>query len=184
MWVVTQNMMPIRVVEVKKPDKDSPPNGETILDEPTVLGELYDFQMQLPNFYGMSPVFGILSTFETFQICWLPVIRADKIVKTPEASLQVESVQYSTLKKPLSTEKKPPPGFRPSKVNPVVHEIQDEIEDGKNVKEDNIKRDQVFHVSKIFCRTDKGKLAMRAVAAVLCKMLKSKPTHSAILLMI
>ena len=62
-WVVTWNMTPIGVIEVKKPVEDPKDFGDSILDEPTVLGELYDFQMQLPNFYGMSPAFGILTTF-------------------------------------------------------------------------------------------------------------------------
>jgi len=42
-WVVTCNMIPVGVIEVKKPDEEQKDFGKRILDEPTVLGELYDF---------------------------------------------------------------------------------------------------------------------------------------------
>ena len=62
MWVVTWNTIPVGVIDVKKPEEDERKvcsDGESVLDKPTVLGELYDFQMQLPNFYGVKPAFGI-----------------------------------------------------------------------------------------------------------------------------
>jgi hypothetical protein len=44
-------------------DDNEEGTGKSILDQPTVLGELYDFQMQLLNFSGVSPCFRMLSTF-------------------------------------------------------------------------------------------------------------------------
>jgi len=39
----TCNMIPVGVIEVKKPDEEQKDFGKSILDKPTVLGELYDF---------------------------------------------------------------------------------------------------------------------------------------------
>jgi hypothetical protein len=76
-WVVTWNMIPVGVMEVKKPDVGQKGLSQSILDKPTVLGKLFDFQMQLPNFYGISPAFGIVTTFEAWRVCWIPPNDAD-----------------------------------------------------------------------------------------------------------
>jgi hypothetical protein len=78
LWVLTLYGTPIGVVEVKKPDVCVKLNGKIVLEEPTVLGELYDFMFQLPNFYGVDVVFGILTTFETWRVCWLPCEDGDE----------------------------------------------------------------------------------------------------------
>ena len=173
-WVVTWNMIPVGVIEVKKPEEDEIGSGESVLDEPTVLGELYDFQMQLPNFYGVSPAFGILTTFESWRVCWIPQadVDVDKIAETSESLPNFEA-QFTTPKKNASEKKTSPPGLTPSKTNPVLHEIADEdeiSEDGDESSDDH----RVLHVSKIYNRADDSHLAMRAIAAALCKMTKAK----------
>lgn len=81
---------------MKKGRKD---NGESILDQPTVLGELYDFQMQLPNVYGFSPAYGILTAVETWRVCWTPQkdVDVDAIAKTTEC-LPTVGTKFTTQK--------------------------------------------------------------------------------------
>lgn len=62
-WVVAWNMIFYWSDCGKKMDDNEEGTGKSILDQPTVLGELYDFQMQLLNFSGVSPCFRMLSTF-------------------------------------------------------------------------------------------------------------------------
>ena len=176
-WVVTCNMIPVGVIEVKKPDEDQKDFGKSILDKPTVLGELYDFQMMLPNFYGMSPAFGILTTFEAWRVCWIPQtdVDVDKIAKTPECLPSMVN-EFTTPTKSGAAKKTSPPGLTPSKTNPVLHGIEDEDEheedsEGETADDES---SRVLHVSEIYDRAAGNHLAMRAIAAALCKMTKAK----------
>jgi len=174
-WVVTCSMIPVGVIEVKKPDEDQNDFDESILDKPTALGELYDFLMRLPNFYGMSPAFGIITTFEAWRVCWIPQndVDVDAIAKTPECLPSMVN-KFTTPLKPGAAKKTSPPGFTPSKTNPVLHGIEDEDEheDSEGETADESRRD--LHVSKIYDRATDNHLAMRAIAAALCKMAKVK----------
>ena len=69
-WVVSIDGVPIGVIEVKKPDVPGKPSG---MSHPNILGELYDFLKHLPNFYGVSPCFGILTNLESWRTAWLPI---------------------------------------------------------------------------------------------------------------
>jgi hypothetical protein len=64
-WVVTSKMVPIGVVEVKKPD-------EGIMASERVHGQIYDYMLRLQSFFGLKNVFGIVSTYEQWRIYWLP----------------------------------------------------------------------------------------------------------------
>lgn len=55
----------VGIVEVKKP-------GNDVLLEPTALGELLDQMLLVEGFYGMGPVFGILTTGEEWDESWFP----------------------------------------------------------------------------------------------------------------
>lgn len=55
-WVVAWNMIFYWSDCGKKMDDNEEGTGKSILDQPTVLGELYDFQMQLLSFSGVSPL--------------------------------------------------------------------------------------------------------------------------------
>ena len=133
--------------------------------------------MQLPNFYSMTPAFGILSMFETWEVCWIPLneLDIDAIAKVPEC-LPRKCMQFTTPMKPVSAKNTLPQGFTPSKMNPVVHEIKDEVikdgNSGEEQGEDNMSR--VLHASKIYSRMDDEHLAMHAIVAAVCKMLKAE----------
>jgi hypothetical protein len=129
------NMLPVGVIEVKKPDNDSKSVDKRILDMPTVLGELYDFQMQLLNFYEMMPAFGILTTFETCRVCWIPTETgdADRIAETSESCL-MPAAPFITPRKQTAAKKKSPPGLSFSKLNPTVHRVDEEEATNAEVK--------------------------------------------------
>ena len=76
MWVIEVRQIPIGVIQVKKPDKD----GKTVgMQHPNILGELYDFMKHLPNFYGVYPVFGVLTNLAEWRVAWLPNEETDTV---------------------------------------------------------------------------------------------------------
>ena len=63
LWVIRKSDgTPIGAVEVKKPGAD--------LDNPAILGELFDQMKQLQNFYGHTFSIGILATGNAWRVCW------------------------------------------------------------------------------------------------------------------
>ena len=71
LYIVTHMGVPIGVVEVKRPH-------ENILDNDLVHGQLYDYMLRLKTFFGITNVFGIASTYESWRIVWLPDADADE----------------------------------------------------------------------------------------------------------
>ena len=184
LWILTMQGAPIGVVEVKKPDVERKEDGKTILDEPTVLGELYDFMLQLPNFYGVQPVFGILTTFETWRVCWLPSDGTDEEAGRGEglpSRYGDGQSEFETPKKAGRTkgDSGSPPGMTPSKQHPKVHGVEessDMEEDEADATEQEDLPKRVMHGSRVF-RWDEGdQVALRAVAGALCKMARSTQT--------
>lgn len=171
-------MVPIGVIEVKKTDCEEKECGESILDESTVLGELYDFVLKLPNFYGVRPAFGVLTTFETWRMCWIPDSDAevDRMARTTE-SLPNLQYQFSTPTKISSMKQRFPGGITPSKTKPILHTIEKDAggDNSADKNEDQIDADpRVLHGSRIYSRMDEKHLATRAIAATLCKMTQVK----------
>jgi len=73
-WVLMIHDYPIGVVEVKKPDK----KGQSpALDHPNVLGELNNFMLRLKEFYGITPVFGLLTNMVSWRVAWFSEDNAD-----------------------------------------------------------------------------------------------------------
>lgn len=64
-WVVLQGGIPIGAIEVKLP-------GVNVLNEPRVLGQIFDYMLRLRNYYGIRQVFGLVTTFEEWRVVWLP----------------------------------------------------------------------------------------------------------------
>ena len=176
LWVLTLYGTPIGVVEVKKPDFREKPAGKSVLDEPTVLGELYDFMLQLPNFYGVDPVFGILATFESWRVCWLPSNSGDEEGARDEEKKEEESMCKTPPKLVTETNEKSPPGMTPSKLHPNEHSIEDDDLDNVEVEEKSLPEKRVMHGSKIFRSSESGDVAMKAVAGALCKMARARAT--------
>ena len=70
LWVVrTSNGMPIGVIEVKKPGKVA--GGTPVLDDPILAGQIFDYMMCLRQFNGLRNIFGIITTYNEWKICWL-----------------------------------------------------------------------------------------------------------------
>jgi hypothetical protein len=56
--------MPIGVIEIKKPDAK-------IMRNRLIYGQIFDYMMMLRAFHGLTFVFGIVTTYEQWRICWL-----------------------------------------------------------------------------------------------------------------
>ena len=102
--VLTHNSILVGVVEVKKP-------GDGVLNEPTVIGELFDQMKLIQLFYGTGPVLGILTNGEQFVVCWFP--EDDEVFSTPPK----EELYVASPSNNIKEEKKSfsPPGDTPSR---------------------------------------------------------------------
>jgi hypothetical protein len=189
LWLITRGGVPIGVIEVKKPDVQ----GEKILglDHPNCLGELYDFMRHLPNFYGVSPVFGIITNFVSWRVAWLPDKdgnfdevenrAAEPVVWLPEEDDDDDQNDSSDCAS-VDANANPVEGTSPirqtaSKINPLIHKAEEEDSEVDDDQEEflyNDDSDRFFHVSKIFHRTDPNNEAIRAIAAAICKMQASR----------
>lgn len=80
-WIVCVGKIPIGVVEVKEPGADD------ALQSPYVQGQIFDYMLRLQSFFGLEHVFGILSSYENWRICWLP--RSERAAMGTSATARV-----------------------------------------------------------------------------------------------
>jgi hypothetical protein len=118
LWLMRSGGLPVGVVEVKKP-------GEGVLDNQSVLGELYDYLLHLPNFYGAEQMIGIVTTYREWRVCWLKTEETIALVEMPESieangAMTPERVAAKGTKKESS-----PPGLTPSKKRTDYHRVGD-----------------------------------------------------------
>jgi len=70
-WVVRdQSGVPIGVCEVKKPSVRK--NASNPLKHKMLHGQIFDYMLNLRNFFGLKRVFGFTTTYSEWRICWLP----------------------------------------------------------------------------------------------------------------
>ena len=165
LWVITLHATPIGVIEVKKPDILA---NETALDHPNVLGEIYDFMKHLPNFYGVSPAFGIVTNLNCWRIAWFPDNETDRFA-AEEEEVEEEDVDALSLKVPSD-----------SVASVASHQIDDDGNDD-DVNDDDVKctadeepSDRVLHVSRIYHKNENDSVAVKAIASAILKMSKTE----------
>lgn len=56
--------IPIGVIEIKKP-------GNNVMTSKKTFGQLYDHMLSMRKMYGMCHVFGILTSYDKWKVCWL-----------------------------------------------------------------------------------------------------------------
>ena len=83
-WFVNSIAVPVGVVEVKKP-------GDSVLENQQVLGQMYDYLVRLPNFYGAQQMIGILTTYREWRLCWLDTKETNALMQKP-VSIPLEEV--------------------------------------------------------------------------------------------
>lgn len=183
--VVEVRRIPIGVIEVKKPDKDSKIVG---MQHPNILGELFDFMEHLPNFYGVTPVFGVLTNLAEWRVAWLPSEEADNIASQvatfeDEDDMTVENEVAENEKaendeKGSEEKEEADLGIRPTatKTNPIVHALEEAEEEEEEEEEVIPAGRRHLHVSRVFRGADADHEAMRALFSVMYKMCRySKP---------
>ena len=161
LWVITLLAMPIGVIEVKKPDILP---SESALNHPNVLGELYDFMKHLPNFYGVSPAFGIVTNLNSWRIAWFPDDEADAV------AAQIEEVEEDG-------EELIPTVGSDSLDSIASHQIDDDrAEEDDNVEcaADEDLSDRRLHVSRIYHKTEEKNVSVKAIGSAILKMSKAK----------
>jgi hypothetical protein len=160
--VITLRAMPIGIIGVKSPDLLG---SETALEHPNVLGELYDFIKHLPNFYGVSPAFGIITNNNSWRIAWLPDDDTEKLAAQKEEVDEEETLGPHESSETLES------------VDAHQIESDDKDADDDNDAECATEEDpsgRVLYVSKIYHKNDDDNVAVRAIASAILKMYKAK----------
>jgi hypothetical protein len=67
LWVFTFDNYPVGSFEVKKPNLD----GSSIMDNKLLLGQIFDYMMKIRSVNGMRYVFGVITDYREWRICWL-----------------------------------------------------------------------------------------------------------------
>lgn len=156
--------VPVGVIAVKKRDIKGKGKG---MSHPNVLGELYDFMRHLPNFYGVTAVFGIVTNFVSWRFAWLLGDGMDAIAALDE-NLKNEDGTEDTSDESFFVQG----SASVSKANSIVHEVHEEEDFSDDEDVDIPDTDpRVFHVSKLYTRDDLD--TMRAIVSSVCKMVDS-----------
>lgn len=64
-WLLAADGLPVGIMEVKRP-------GENVLSDQQVLGQLLNYMRLLRSAFGVQHVFGIITTYSEWRVCWLP----------------------------------------------------------------------------------------------------------------
>eukprot|EP01137_Pigoraptor_chileana_P021798 Opistho-2@85940 len=72
-WVVARDRIPIGVIEVKCPTTRNAHN------DTHVYGQLFNYMARLRALHNVRHVFGILTTYDKWRVCWLDALGDDKI---------------------------------------------------------------------------------------------------------
>lgn len=163
LWVVTIHGIPVGIIEVKKPDI---PGGVVALDHPNVLGELFDFMKHLPNFYGVTPAFGIVTNLNSWRMAWVPDEYGDADRMAAETSGFDSDSDDEGDEDRAGLEKQPQ----------AIHGIDEDEEDKNEAGAGTIdSSERKLHVSKIFSK-DNIETLVRAIVSSLDKMLRCQMT--------
>lgn len=160
LWVVSVTGVPVGVIEVKKPDVTGKPSA---MSHPNVLGELYDFLKHLPNFYGVSPCFGVLTNMNNWRFAWLPDDNAD--------AMAAEEERLSDSDEAAADECEDGDCAVEEKVMPHCL-IEDEEDPNEDTCDELDTSTRSLRVSQIFDKSDTTALG-RAITAAILKMLRA-----------
>jgi len=89
-WIVrSRSGCPVGVIEVKRP-------GAAIMESEYVHGQIFDYMKRLQSFFGLKVVFGIVSTYKQWRVCWLSgcseeIAKAESLENIGETTLREES---------------------------------------------------------------------------------------------
>ena len=156
LWIVTVSGIPVGIVEVKKPDTLRSPKA---MSHPNVLGELFDFIKHLPNFYGVSPCFGILTNLNSWRFAWLPKDGVDELAAQEE---DIEELSGNS------------DGSEDHQFESKPHSLEEDQEDTNEDKCDVLDEDRrFFHVSRLYEKTDVEAL-VKAISSCILKMINAK----------
>ena len=166
--IITQANRLIGVIEVKKPDRGA-------LDEPTILGELFDQMLLVQDFYCSGPVIGIITTLEEWRFAWFP---NDNQHFTED---NWESFQTEGFLTPPRANSAPgsPPGNTPSQTGNWAHQIYDEDEDSEEEEEEEVSYElpeiaRTLNVTGVLNICEKYGLVLQNICTALCRMSQVK----------
>lgn len=66
LFLVTLHGRPLMIVECKSPDVSG------VLDDVSVLGQVYDYLSAVRSLFGMPHIFAVVTNLDKWRLCWLP----------------------------------------------------------------------------------------------------------------
>ncbi|KAI8817477.1 uncharacterized protein EV422DRAFT_541899 [Fimicolochytrium jonesii] len=89
-YYLRRKTAPIGLIEVKKP------NGTPFDGQPSILGQIYDYLLALKQFQGLEHVYGILTSYKEWRVCWLSDRRQPRqhVYNHSRLRLFKESIQH------------------------------------------------------------------------------------------
>jgi hypothetical protein len=167
--VSTASGIPKGVVEVKKAGEVSMTNG-------FIAGEVFDYMMHIRSLFGVREVFGILTSYDEWRVCWLPDDESKELAvaeSLPEVRVFETPTKAKTGPSDIATKDDSPTVATPSK-NITAHRC--DIADDENfvVEKDDQEAERVLCGSAIWKLEDANDGALfRFVSSILTKMDRS-----------
>lgn len=115
-WVMTLMGLPVGVVEVKN-------EGDGALSDERVAGELFEYMMRLPSFYGTTEAFGILTTYRKWRVCWMDNEATRHLAKAEVHAHADAEFETLVARRESGVAKKSSPEVTPSKKTASVHPL-------------------------------------------------------------
>ena len=119
-WVVSKQNYPIGVVEVKKRHTRNSLNDTSAWS--SLYAQINVYMKCLRDFFGVVHVFGIVTTYEEWRVCWLHGLNAHSKAVTPTSgghSQGAAAIKEFFERMPLSKPEVPSPITRPANTTPV-----------------------------------------------------------------
>ena len=156
----------VGVVEVKKPG--SREQVDSILLQPTVLGELFDQMLLVEGFYGMGPVCGILTTGEEWLVAWFEADQ-EALQETRISTLNsLCTPEKTSASKSSASEETSPTGTTPSQKSPQPHTIVNNDEEGDGDADDTTELPELQSRCLITTRVFQQQNASEDILQLLC----------------
>jgi hypothetical protein len=170
--VATASGIPKGVVEVKKA-------GEIAMTNKFIAGEVFDHMMHLRSLFGVRQVFGILTSYDEWRVCWLPDDESNELAvaeSLPEAPVFETPTKAKTGPSEIASKDDSPTLVSPSK-HIAAHDcrvLDDENDVAEEEEEDQEVVERALSGSAIWKRKDADDGALfRFVSSILIKMYRS-----------
>lgn len=170
--ILELNTLLISVVDIMK-------SGNSILEDPNVLGELFDQMNLLQPFYGMGPTLGILATGKQFLVGWF--LQDLETFSMPPLDIKMRATPKHVAGNKV--DEIGPAGSTPSQKNTAIFSVEDEeinsttetIEQHGNIVKLDERR--LLYCTPVMTANDNIPKLMGILSTALIRVTHAKPSY-------